>query len=205
MPATTKQFRKAIRQLEDIIGPLHAPIGTAAQSPEVFVAVFGRRDTGQPVEVLGGASLAASAVPSPHFVIADADTASALRAGATPTQVGFAWVSGGSGAGSTGHGGRSVAAAAQIGRAITTPARVQAQPVRRTQAPQASGTTHTDARTVSGFGHRPGNTPDDLEVWAIELSSPTIAPLPPSSLPAGASPASGWCVIFPFLSMCKTH
>lgn len=205
MPATTKQFRKAIRQIEDLIGPLHVHTGTQAQSPEVFVAVFGRRGSGQPVEVLGGATLAAGATPSPNFVLADADTASALRAGATPTQVGFAWVDAQAGAGSTVQGGRMTVTAAQPGRATATRAGVQAQPVRRTQAPQASGTTHTDARTVSGFGHRPGNTPDDLEVWAIELSSPTIAPLPPSSLPAGASPASGWCVIFPFLSMCKTH
>ncbi|MCW3159550.1 hypothetical protein [Micropruina sonneratiae] len=158
-----KRFRKVIRQIETVVGPIRQTTETDDEQPvEVLVAVYGRRRRDSSVSVLGGAALAGGVAPSPRFVIADPDTATALRAGAVPVQVGFAWVTG-------------------------------------------AGTTGTDARAVAGFGHRPGDTPEDLDVWAVELSTPTTAPLPPSTLPPGASPASGWCVIFPFLSMCKTH
>lgn len=204
MTAKPKQFRKLIRQLEDAAGPIHLPTATLDPAvPEVFVAVFGRPPGRQQVEVLGGAALAAGATPSPNFVIADPDTASALRAGAVPTQVGFAWVEADGAATTTMRAAGGPVAAA---RATTTQAaRVQTPPVRRTPSSQASGTTHTDSRTVSDFGHRPGDTPEALEAWAIELSTPTVAPLPPSSLPPGSIPASGWCAIFPFLAMCKSH
>ncbi len=66
-------------------------------------------------------------------------------------------------------------------------------------------TNKTQARTVKAFGHR--ETPDasGQDMWAIELSTPTTAPMPASSLPPGALPASGWCFLFPWLSMCHRN
>jgi len=63
----------------------------------------------------------------------------------------------------------------------------------------------TQARTVRNFGHRELDNASDVEMWAMELSSATTAPLPPSGLPEGSSPASGWCFLFPWLSMCQTN
>lgn len=63
---------------------------------------------------------------------------------------------------------------------------------------------HTQARSVKNFGHRDTDDPAGLDMWAIELSEPTTAPLP-TSVPPGSSPASGWCFLFPWLSMCHKN
>lgn len=63
---------------------------------------------------------------------------------------------------------------------------------------------HTQARSVANFGHRDGEASSSQDMWAMELSSPSTAP-DPSSIPPGASQASGWCFLFPWLSMCHKN
>lgn len=63
----------------------------------------------------------------------------------------------------------------------------------------------TQARTVKAFGHRETSDDSGQDMWAIELTTPTTAPMPPSNMPPGASPASGWCFLFPWLSMCHRN
>ncbi len=65
-------------------------------------------------------------------------------------------------------------------------------------------TPHTEAHGVQAFGPRKGVVASDADMWMIELDEPSLAP-PTSSLPPGASPASGWCVLFPWLSMCHKN
>jgi hypothetical protein len=60
----------------------------------------------------------------------------------------------------------------------------------------------TQARTVRSFGHRETDDPSGQDMWAIELAEPTTAPTPPGP-PPGSVPASGWCVLFPWLTMCQ--
>ena len=63
-------------------------------------------------------------------------------------------------------------------------------------------TPHTETRAVGEFGHREGEEPDHATMWMIELATPSTAPIA-SALPPGAIPASGWCFLFPWLTMCK--
>ena len=64
-------------------------------------------------------------------------------------------------------------------------------------------TPHTQARAVGEFGHREGDDPADATMWMIELATPSTAPIA-SALPPGAIPVSGWCFLFPWLTMCKS-
>ena len=61
------------------------------------------------------------------------------------------------------------------------------------------------ARTVKTFGPSAFASPGEPQSWAVELAERTSAPVESLDLPPGAIPASGWCLIFPFLSMCKSH
>lgn len=65
-------------------------------------------------------------------------------------------------------------------------------------------TPHTQARAVGEFGHREGEESSEATMWMLELATPSTAPIA-SSLPPGASPASGWCLLFPWLSMCHQN
>ena len=64
-------------------------------------------------------------------------------------------------------------------------------------------TPHTQARAVGAFGQRDGDDPSEATMWMIELATPSTAPIA-SALPPGAIPASGWCFLFPWLTMCKS-
>ncbi|MEZ5199899.1 MAG: hypothetical protein R2742_00795 [Micropruina glycogenica] len=66
------------------------------------------------------------------------------------------------------------------------------------------GTGHTDVRTVRGFATAEINDQPNPDMWAMELTTPTKAPLP-VTMPPGSSPASGWCFLFPWLSMCHAN
>ena len=156
MAKQTKKFRKIVTELEAVVG---APVITGrpigGETSPLFVAVFGKPEGSTRAEVLGRGELVKS-----ELVLADTDTADALRAGARPTSVGIAWLTG--------------------------------------------STPHTEAHGVQAFGPRKGVVASDADMWMIELDEPSLAP-PPSSLPPGASPASGWCVLFPWLSMCHKN
>lgn len=65
-------------------------------------------------------------------------------------------------------------------------------------------TPHTQARGVKEFGPREGETASEASMWMIELATPSTAPIA-SALPPGAIPASGWCFLFPWLSMCHKN
>jgi len=66
-------------------------------------------------------------------------------------------------------------------------------------------TNRTQSRSVRNFGHRETDDASGEDFWAIELSSATSAPLPGPGIPEGSSPASAWCILFPWLSMCSSH
>lgn len=68
----------------------------------------------------------------------------------------------------------------------------------------AGSTTHTQARAVRAFGPRDGEAASDADMWMIELATPSTAPLA-NAMPPGSSPASGWCFLFPWLSMCHKN
>lgn len=65
-------------------------------------------------------------------------------------------------------------------------------------------TPHTQARAVGEFGHREGEETSAATMWMLELATPSTAPVA-SALPPGAIPASGWCLLFPWLSMCHKN
>lgn len=65
-------------------------------------------------------------------------------------------------------------------------------------------TPHTQARAVGEFGHREGEESSAAAMWMLELATPSTAPLE-SAIPEGAVPASGWCLLFPWLSMCSKN
>ncbi len=158
MAKQAKKFRRQFQEFEIAIGRpvIVRPRGEAEpEVSETFVAIFGNQPGATNTTVLGMGDLALSTM-----VLADLAAVTALKAGATPTSVGIAWVSG--------------------------------------------STPHTEARTVANFGHR--ETPDDSgrNMWAIELSSPSEAP-DPGGIPEGAIPASGFCIFFPWLTMCQQH
>lgn len=156
MAKQTKKFRKIVTELEAVVG---APVITGrpigGETSPLFVAVFGKPEGSTRAEVLGRGELVKS-----ELVLADTDTADALRAGARPTSVGIAWLTG--------------------------------------------STPHTQARGVREFGPREGEDPAAADMWMIELTTPSTAPIA-SSLPPGAIPASGWCFLFPWLSMCHKN
>ena len=151
--AKRTKFQAVVADLELKVGPVVT--GPVSPSGPVFVAVFGKKHGSSKVEVLGSGNLVKDTV-----VLGGPDTVTALKAGAQPTLVGFAWV------------------------------RIR------------SG--HTDARTVRGFGPCEINDVPNTDMWAIELNTPTKAPLP-GTRPPGSSPASGWCFLFPWLSMCHSN
>jgi hypothetical protein len=153
MAKHSTKFQRVVADLELSVGPVVT--GPASHTGPVFVAVFGKREGSTRVEVLGTGNLVKDTV-----VLGGPDTVTALKAGAQPTLVGFAWVRIGSG--------------------------------------------HTDARTVRGFGTSEINDQPNPDMWAIELTTPTKAPLP-VTMPPGSSPASGWCFLFPWLSMCHPN
>ena len=151
--AKRTKFQAVVADLELKVGPVVT--GPASHTGPVLVAVFGKREGSTRVEVLGTGNLVKDTV-----VLGDPDTVTALKAGATPTQVGFAWV--------------------------------------------RLGTGHTDVRTVRGFATAEINDQPNPDMWAMELTTPTKAPLP-VTMPPGSSPASGWCFLFPWLSMCHPN
>ncbi len=65
-------------------------------------------------------------------------------------------------------------------------------------------TPHSQLRAVREFGHREGEVASEADMWMIELSTPSTAPAG-SAVPPGTSPASGWCMLFPWLSMCHKN
>lgn len=67
----------------------------------------------------------------------------------------------------------------------------------------AGGQPRSQMRAVANFGHRETDDPAGLDMWAIELASPSTAPVD-SGMPPGSSPANGFCFFFPWLAMCKT-
>lgn len=66
------------------------------------------------------------------------------------------------------------------------------------------GTPHTQARTIGEFGHRDGEQTPEATMWMLELATPSSAPLE-SVVPEGGIFASGWCLLFPWLSMCSRN
>ncbi len=66
------------------------------------------------------------------------------------------------------------------------------------------GTPHTQARTIGEFGHRDGEETSAATMWMLELATPSTAPME-SVVPEGAIFASGWCLLFPWLSMCSRN
>ena len=153
MAKQAKKFQRIIKDLELQVGPVIT--GGSPSTGPVFVAVFGTPQGASHAEVLGSASLIKD-----NVVLGGPDTVAALKAGASPTMVGFAWVAG--------------------------------------------INNRTQSRSVKSFGHREGDD-ETSDMWAIELSSATTAPLPSSNMPDGASPASAWCFLFPWLSMCHKN
>ncbi|MFT3833297.1 MAG: hypothetical protein QM711_08255 [Micropruina sp.] len=65
-------------------------------------------------------------------------------------------------------------------------------------------TPHTQARAIGEFGHREGEESSAATMWMLELATASTAPVG-SALPPGAIPASGWCLLFPWLSMCHQN
>lgn len=157
MAKQATKFSRVVRDLEAVLGVpvLTGPLRTDGEASALFVAVFGKAQGASRPSVLGRGELVKN-----DLVLADLDTAHALRQGAAPTFVGIAWLTG--------------------------------------------STPHTQARAVRAFGPREGVTASDADMWMIELATPSTAPLT-SALPPGATPASGWCVLFPWLSMCHKN
>lgn len=69
----------------------------------------------------------------------------------------------------------------------------------------AGSTPHAEARTVGNYGHRDAPDASGADLWAIELGTPSTAPQPGSGIPSGGLPASGFCIFFPWLTMCQRH
>lgn len=65
-------------------------------------------------------------------------------------------------------------------------------------------TPHSQLRAVREFGHREGELASEAAMWMIELSAPSTVPVG-SAAPRGTSRASGWCMLFPWLSMCHKN
>lgn len=68
----------------------------------------------------------------------------------------------------------------------------------------SGSTPHTEARAVGEFGHRDVEESSAATMWMLELATPSTAPLE-SVVPDGAIFASGWCLLFPWLSMCSRN
>jgi hypothetical protein len=158
MAKQAKKFRRQLHELELAVG---RPVivrpdgeGEAEVSP-LFVVIFGRQPGATNVTALGVGTLALSTL-----VLAELDAVAALKAGAIPTNVGIAWVSG--------------------------------------------STPHAEARTVSNFGPRETSDDSGLDMWAIELATASKAPRP-GGIPPGSVPANGFCIFFPWLTMCQQH
>ena len=154
MPKQTKKFQVVIRDLEAQVGPVLT--GRPAATGPVLVVIFGKPHGSTTAAVLGTGQLIKTDV-----VLAGLDAVAALKAGAQPTMVGFAWIQG--------------------------------------------SVNKTEARTVKAFGHRASDDASGQDMWAIELTTPTTAPMPTSGIPEGATPASGWCFLVPWLSMCHRN
>ncbi|MFT4217516.1 MAG: hypothetical protein QM619_10090 [Micropruina sp.] len=90
MAKQTKKFAKVVRDLESAIGVavVTGRSDTGEVSP-LFVAVFGTANGATTPSVLGSGELVQE-----RLVLVDLDVAAALRAGATPTSVGIAWLTG---------------------------------------------------------------------------------------------------------------
>ena len=68
----------------------------------------------------------------------------------------------------------------------------------------SGSTPHAEARTVSNFGPRETSDDSGLDMWAIELATASKAPRP-GGIPPGSVPANGFCIFFPWLTMCQQH
>ncbi|MFT4225588.1 hypothetical protein [Micropruina sp.] len=59
-------------------------------------------------------------------------------------------------------------------------------------------TPHSQLRAVGEFGPRDGEVASEADMWMIELATPsTVGPV--------TSFANGWCMLFPWLSMCHKN